>query len=75
VPAAAAGTPRCGKCDQFHLACQIAGQLLKRGADHTAGPAPGRPQIDDDGNLGGLRDLSEGCVVGVGDPRQRLMEK
>src|SRR3984885_3588057 len=59
--------------DQLHLACQVTGQLLKRRADHPAGAAPGRPQIDDDGNLGRPRDLIEGGVVGIGDPRQRLM--
>src|SRR5258705_7676757 len=59
--------------DQLDLACQVAGELLERGADHAAGPAPGRPQIDEDRNLGGLGDLAEGRVVGVSDPRQRPM--
>src|SRR5580692_4928396 len=97
VPAAAAGTPRCGKCHQplpwiadaddttFAEVADAAKvpvivdlwapwcgpcPLLKRRADHTAGPAPGRPEIDDDGHLGRVRDLSEGGVVGVGDPGQ-----
>jgi hypothetical protein len=34
--------------DQLDLTRQIAGELLERGADHPAGPAPGRPQADDD---------------------------
>ena len=59
--------------DQLDLAGQVAGKLLERGADHAAGPAPGCPQVDDDRDLGGLGDLTEGGIVGVGDPRQRLM--
>ncbi len=59
--------------DQLDLAGQVAGELLERGADHAAGPAPGRPQAGEDRDLGGLGDLTEGRVVGVSDPRQRLM--
>src|SRR5262249_3736788 len=59
--------------DQLDPACQVAGELLQRGTDHAAGPAPGRPQIDDDRNLGGFCHVAEGGVVGLGDPRQRLM--
>jgi hypothetical protein len=59
--------------DQLHLAGQIAGELLECWADHPAGAAPRRPQVDEDGNLGALRDLTERGIVGVGDPRQRLM--
>jgi len=59
--------------DQLDPACQVAGELLERGADHAAGPAPGRPQVDEDRNPGGLGDLPEGGVVSISDPRQRLM--
>jgi hypothetical protein len=59
--------------DQLHPASQVAGELLERGADHAARPAPGRPQVHDDRDLGGVCDLAERGIVGVGDPRQRLM--
>jgi hypothetical protein len=29
----------------------VAGKLLERRAEHAAGPAPGRPQVDDDRDL------------------------
>ena len=47
--------------------CSSAGLTIRQG------PHQGAHKFDDDGNLGGLRDLVEGCVVGVDDPRQRLM--
>jgi carbonyl reductase 1 len=55
--------------DQLHLARQVTGELLERGADHPAGAAPGGPEIHDDGDLGGLGHVTEGGIVGVGDPR------
>src|SRR6056297_2134626 len=48
------------------LARVLLGKLLERGADLLAGPAPGRPEIDNDGNVGVL----DFCVergVGNGD--------
>ena len=38
--------------DQLDLARQVTGELLKCGAGHAAGPAPGCPQVDDDRNPG-----------------------
>src|SRR5260370_38496703 len=56
---------------QLETACHIRGDLLEGRADHPAGRAPGRPQGDDHGNGGALRDLSEVVVGRVHDPGER----
>ena len=55
--------------DQLDLPGLLPGQLLQRGADHPARPAPGRPQVHQDRDRGLLGNLGEVRISGVGDPR------
>ena len=50
--------------DQLDLSGQFAGDLFQRRADHPAGPAPGRPQVDEHRDRGLLGDLGEVVVAG-----------
>src|SRR5690348_17955213 len=49
------------------------GELLQRGADGAAGPAPGRPHVHHDGDGGRFGDLGERVVARGGNPGQRLV--
>ena len=53
-------------CDG-HLAIQLGGELLEDRRDRFAGPAPGRPKIDEDRRSGGRDGVLESAVGEVGD--------
>jgi len=56
---------------QLHLAREVPGELLERRADHAAGTAPGRPEVDHHGDRRFLGDAGEVVVTGIRNPRQR----
>src|SRR3569833_1059263 len=59
--------------DQLDLAPAVSGEALQRGADHAAGPAPGRPHVDQRRYGRALGDVGEVVVTGVGEPRESLV--
>ena len=67
--AAEGGEPVDVDLHQFDLPGQFGGELFQCRADHPAGAAPRRPQVDHNRNRGTFSDLGEVVVVRVGDPR------